>query len=71
MVYATPIQTANGSTFAASIRLSEIEIGTIVVRNVDALVAKPGTLRESLLGMSFLRQLRSYEFSREFLTLRS
>ena len=71
LVYSTPIQTANGSTFAASIRLSEIEVGAIVVRNVDALVAKPGTLRESLLGMSFLRQLRSYEFSREFLTLRS
>ena len=36
-----------------------------------ALVAKPGTLKESLLGMSFLSRLRSYEFAGEYLTLRS
>jgi aspartyl protease family protein len=38
--------------------------------DVEALVAKPGNLKESLLGMSFLRRLRSYEFSGDFLTLR-
>ena len=37
---------------------------------VEALVAKPGTLNENLLGMSFLKRLRSYEFSGDFLTLR-
>lgn len=69
--YTTEIQTANGRASAASIRLNSIEIGSIAVHNVEALVAKPGMLRESLLGMSFLRRLRSYEFSRDFLTLRS
>jgi len=69
--YTTEIQTANGRTKAAAVRLGAVEVGSIVVRNVEALVAQPGTLRESLLGMSFLRQLKSYEFSGEFLTLRS
>ncbi len=71
LAYTTEIQTANGRATAASIRLNSIEIGSITIQQVEALVAKPGTLRESLLGMSFLRRLRSYEFSRDFLTLRS
>jgi len=69
--YNVAIQTANGSTYAAAVRLDAIEIGAIVIRDVDALVAKPGLLRESLLGMSFLRRLRSFEFSKDFITLRS
>ena len=39
-------------------------------KKVDALVAQPGALTQSLLGMSFLSRLRSYEFSGDFLTLR-
>ena len=42
----------------------------IQIRDVEALVSKPGTLKESLLGISFLKRLRSYEFSGDFLTLR-
>ena len=45
-------------------------IGPLVVNNVDALVAQPGSLKENLLGMSFLRRLQSYEFSKDYLTLR-
>jgi len=69
--YNIAIQTANGSAYAAAIHIDFIKIGSIVVRDVDALVAKPGALRESLLGMSFLRRLRSFEFSGNFITLRS
>lgn len=69
--YSIPMQTANGLTMGARVRLSDISVGPIKLTNVDALVAKPGTLRESLLGMSFLSRLRSYEFSGDFLTLRS
>lgn len=68
--YSVAVQTANGTAYAASIRLPQIAIGPIVVPGVDALVAQPGTLKESLLGMSFLRRLRSYEFSGDFLTFR-
>ena len=68
--YNVPVSTANGTTMAASVRIREIRVGTIVLRNVEALVAKPGTLKESLLGMSFLSRLRSYEFEKDKLTLR-
>ena len=69
--YTVPVQTANGITYAAHVRLTSIAIGSIQVDGVDALVSKPGALRENLLGMSFLSRLRSYEFSGDFLTLRS
>jgi aspartyl protease family protein len=68
--YSIPVNTANGSTFAAPVRIRYLAIGDIVLDDIEALVAKPGNLNESLLGMSFLRRLRSYEFSGDFLTLR-
>ncbi len=71
LVYSTPVSTANGTTFAAPIRLRSLSIGAIEMNDIEALVAKPGNLNESLLGMSFLRRLRSYEFTGDFLTLRS
>lgn len=69
--YSVAVQTANGTTYAAPVRLKSVAIGPIRMRDVEALVAKPGTLKESLLGMTFLKRLRSYEFSGDFLTLRS
>jgi aspartyl protease family protein len=71
LTYTVPVQTANGITYAAHVRLTSIAVGTIQIQGVDALVAKPGALRENLLGMTFLSRLRSYEFSGEFLTLRT
>lgn len=68
--YSVPVRTANGTAFAAPIRIRRIAIGGIVIENVDGLVAKSGALNQSLLGMSFLTRLRSYEASGEFLTLR-
>lgn len=69
--YSIPVETANGTAYAAPIKLRSITIGPIEIQGVDALVAKPGALNQSLLGMSFLTRLRSYEFSGDFLTLRS
>lgn len=69
--YTVPVETANGTAYAAPIKLRSITIGPIEIQGVDALVAKPGALNQSLLGMSFLTRLRSYEFSGDFLTLRS
>jgi aspartyl protease family protein len=68
--YTTPIDTANGTTFAAAVRLKSLAIGPLVVNNIEALVARPGSINENLLGMSFLRRLRSYEFTNDYLTLR-
>jgi aspartyl protease family protein len=68
--YTVPVQTANGTTYAASVRLKTLAVGPIAFREVDALVSKPGALKDSLLGMTFLNRLRSYEFSGDYLTLR-
>jgi aspartyl protease family protein len=68
--YRIPVLTANGRTMAARVRLDNVSIGPLDRQNVEALVAKPGALTQSLLGMTFLSRLRSYEFSGDFLTLR-
>jgi aspartyl protease family protein len=68
--YTVPVQTANGTTYAASVKIKTLTVGPITFRDVDALVSKPGALKDSLLGMTFLNRLRSYEFSGDFLTLR-
>ncbi|MHA1517904.1 MAG: retropepsin-like aspartic protease family protein [Alphaproteobacteria bacterium] len=68
--YRIPVLTANGRTVAARVRLNEVAIGPLDRTKVEALIARPGALTQSLLGMSFLSRLRSYEFSGDFLTLR-
>jgi aspartyl protease family protein len=68
--YTVPVQTANGSSYAARVELDSITIGKVGLRGVEALIAKPGSLHQSLLGMSFLSRLRSYEFAGEYLELR-
>ncbi|MDI9848839.1 TIGR02281 family clan AA aspartic protease [Rhodoblastus sp. 17X3] len=56
-----PVRTANGTAMVARVRLRRISIGDITVDNVDAVVAQPGALRISLLGMSFLRKLSGFQ----------
>jgi aspartyl protease family protein len=68
--YIVAVSTANGTAYAAPVRLKSVAVGPLKLRDVEALVAKPGALSENLLGMSFLKRLRSYEFSGDFLTLR-
>jgi aspartyl protease family protein len=50
--------------------LDKVAIGPLDRQRVEALVAQPGAMTQSLLGMSFLSRLRSYEFTGDFLTLR-
>ncbi len=69
LVYDVPVTTANGRAMAAEVRLDEVAVGPIVMRRVPALVAKPGALTESLLGMSFLERLKSYSVERGKLIL--
>lgn len=68
--YSVPIETANGTAYAAPVRLRTVAVGAVQVQDLEALVAARGSLNESLLGMSFLRRLRSYELSGDFMTLR-
>lgn len=70
LAYTVPVETANGQTNAAAVQLRTLSIGPIRVEGLEALVAAPGSLNESLLGITFLRRLRSYEISGDFITLR-
>ena len=68
--YTVPVSTANGRAFSAAVQLDMIEVGPIRVENVRALVAKPGVMHQSLLGMSFLQAISSFEISGSRLILR-
>ena len=69
--YSVTIETANGRARAAPVMLDRVAVGSIVERSVPALVAQPGQLRVSLLGMSFLNRLASWEVRNDHLMLRS
>ena len=69
--YEVPIETANGRSHAASVVLDRVAIGGILERKVPALVSSPGDLKTSLLGMSFLKRLESFEVHGERLVLRA
>jgi aspartyl protease family protein len=70
LTFDTPLKTANGTSYLAPVRLKSVRVGQLTLDDVEALVAKPGTLNENLLGMSFLRRLASYEVAGDFITLR-
>jgi len=70
LAYTASIETANGRTHVAPVRLDRIAVGGLVERSVDALVAQPGQLKISLLGMSFLNRLQSWEVRGDRLLLR-
>jgi aspartyl protease family protein len=64
------IDTANGRTKAAPVTLDRVTIGGLEERSVEALVVQAGQLRTSLLGMSFLNRLQSWQVSGDRLMLR-
>jgi aspartyl protease family protein len=68
--YAINVDTANGRTRAAAITIDRVVVGSIIERNVPALIAQPGQLKSSLLGMSFLDRLQSWEVRGDRLLMR-
>ena len=68
--YTVEIETANGHARAAEVSLKQVSVGFITERAVPALIAQPGQLKESLLGMSFLNRLESYEMRGDKLLMR-
>jgi aspartyl protease family protein len=68
--YDVDVTTANGAALAADTTIDRIAIGPIVVRNVRALIARPGALTENLLGANFLDRLQSYSVERGRLVLK-
>ncbi len=67
--YKWSIRTAGGETMGASVVIDSIKLGQVHVRDVEAMVLKTD-LDQSLLGMSFLSQLYSYEFRGDRLIIR-
>lgn len=67
--YNTTVSTANGTIKAARTRLAMVELGGIVVRDVDAMVLPDAALSENLLGLSFLSKLKRFEFANGRLVL--
>lgn len=67
--YTTPYQTANGVTMAARVKIDEIKVGDIAVRDVAASIGR-GNMDMSLLGMSFLNRIGSIEVKGDRLVLR-
>jgi aspartyl protease family protein len=59
--YDLPVMTANGLAQAASATADEISVGTIKRRHMDVLVAAPGSLGQSLLGMNFINSLSGFD----------
>jgi len=68
--YSYRVMTASGETRAASVNLASISVAGAQVRDVEALVVEKG-LETSLLGMSYLGRLSSFQATPRALVLRS
>jgi aspartyl protease family protein len=68
--YSVNVDTANGRTHAAPVTLDKIAVGGVSERSVSALIAQPGQLKTSLLGMTFLNRLESWEVRGDKLLMR-
>jgi aspartyl protease family protein len=68
--YSYRVMTASGETRAASVKLASISVAGAQVRDVEALVVEKG-LETSLLGMTYLGRLSSFQATPRALVLRS
>ena len=67
--YNATVSTANGTIKAARTRIAMLEVGGMIVRDVDAMVLPDEALSENLLGLSFLSKLRRFEYANGRLVL--
>jgi len=66
--YKERVRTASGVARAALVRLERVQVGSVRVRDVEALVIERG-LSVSLLGMSFLSRLEQFQVRGQTLRL--
>lgn len=64
------VETANGQTTAAPIRIGKIQIGSITRTNIRGLIANKADLKSSLLGMTFMNELSGFSVSGDTLEFR-
>ena len=68
--YTIPVATANGVTKAAGARVAELSVGGISRKDMAVMVAAPGTLGQSLLGMNFIATLSGFDVRGDRMILR-
>ncbi len=61
-------ETANGTVRGSSVRIDDLKIGAMHMKDVGASINE-ASMRNSLLGMTFFKQLKSYEVKNDALTL--
>jgi aspartyl protease family protein len=61
--FVAEVRTANGTVRAAPARLDVVEVGSLELHDVAALVLPDQALSDNLLGLSFLSRLRRFEYS--------
>ncbi len=61
--YTANVSTANGTVKAARTRIEMLDVGGLIVRDVDAMVLPDEALSENLLGLSFLSRLKRFEYA--------
>jgi aspartyl protease family protein len=61
--YNATVTTANGTIKAARTRIAMLDVGGLVVRDVDAMVLPDEALSENLLGLSFLSRLSRFQYA--------
>ena len=55
------VRTANGETRAAGVTIERLQIGRILVEDVEAVVLDDKALDGTLIGVSFLKRLAKYQ----------
>ncbi|MDX8442017.1 TIGR02281 family clan AA aspartic protease [Mesorhizobium australafricanum] len=68
--YSVDVSTANGMARAATVRTDEVAIGGIVRKDMPVMVAAPGMLEQSLLGMNFISSLSGFDVRGDRMILR-
>ena len=68
--FTIPVSTANGMARAAAVRTDEVAIGGIVRKDMPVMVAAPGMLSQSLLGMNFIGSLSGFDVRGDRMILR-
>jgi aspartyl protease family protein len=67
--YNATVSTANGTIKAARTRIAMVDVGGLVVRDVEAMVLPDEALSENLLGLSFLSRLKRFEYANGMMVL--
>jgi aspartyl protease family protein len=66
-----PVATANGVVKAAAVTIERVEVGGVTIEKVKGMVLPKGAMSGTLLGMSFLSRLDSFEVKDGVLLLRN